>query len=238
MADNVPITAGSGTNVAADDIASVFYQRVKLSLGADGTAVDAVAGAGVVGTGVQRVTLASDDPAVASLASILSATDSLLLVQGGAQSFTRPANTTAYTAGDLIANSTTAGSVDPITNAGNGTNGFITGGVCGMSASTSCTIRVHFLKTDHAVTNGDNGALVFTSLDTTNYIGYMDFDFEGTPVTAIGSSGGGVAHSASAPLSYTGLTGGNIYAFFQARTGFTPANAGTFSLRIKVEAEV
>jgi hypothetical protein len=70
MADNVAITAGSGTTVAADDISSVFYPRVKLSLGADGTAVDAVAGAGAVGTGVQRVTLASDDPGVASLATI------------------------------------------------------------------------------------------------------------------------------------------------------------------------
>lgn len=66
MADNVAITAGSGTSIAADDITSVFYQRVKLSLGADGTAVDAVAGAGAVGTGVQRVTLASDDPLVVS----------------------------------------------------------------------------------------------------------------------------------------------------------------------------
>jgi hypothetical protein len=67
MADNIAITAGAGTNVAADDIGSVFYQRVKLSLGADGAAVDAVAGAGIVSTGVQRMTLASDDPAVASL---------------------------------------------------------------------------------------------------------------------------------------------------------------------------
>jgi hypothetical protein len=70
MADNVAITAGSGTAIAADDIASVWYQRTKLSLGADGTAVDAVAGAGLVGTGVQRVTLASDDPAVVDLAAI------------------------------------------------------------------------------------------------------------------------------------------------------------------------
>lgn len=67
MADNVPITAGSGTNIASDDIGGVQHQRVKLSLGADGTAVDAVAGAGAVGTGVQRVTLASDDPAVTNI---------------------------------------------------------------------------------------------------------------------------------------------------------------------------
>jgi hypothetical protein len=70
MADNVAITAGSGTSIATDDIAGVQYQRTKLSLGADGTAVDAVAGAGVVGTGVQRITLASDDPAVALLGTI------------------------------------------------------------------------------------------------------------------------------------------------------------------------
>lgn len=34
MADNVPITAGSGTNIATDDVSSVHYQIVKL---ADGT---------------------------------------------------------------------------------------------------------------------------------------------------------------------------------------------------------
>ncbi len=41
MADNVAITAGAGTNVAADDISSVFYQRVKLTWGVDGVASDA-----------------------------------------------------------------------------------------------------------------------------------------------------------------------------------------------------
>jgi hypothetical protein len=67
MADNVAITPGTGATVAADDIGGVLHQRVKISLGADGTANDASAGAGAVGTGTQRVTLASDDPAVAKL---------------------------------------------------------------------------------------------------------------------------------------------------------------------------
>lgn len=40
MADNVAITAGSGTSIAADDVSSVFYQRVKPAWGADGTATD------------------------------------------------------------------------------------------------------------------------------------------------------------------------------------------------------
>lgn len=67
MADNIAITAGSGTTIATDDISGVQYQRVKLALGSDGVANDAVAGAGAVGTGVQRVTLASDDPLVARM---------------------------------------------------------------------------------------------------------------------------------------------------------------------------
>lgn len=40
MADNVAITAGSGTTIAADDIGGVLHQRVKLSQGADGSATD------------------------------------------------------------------------------------------------------------------------------------------------------------------------------------------------------
>lgn len=48
MADNVAITAGSGTSIAADDISSVFYQRVKIAAGADGAAAD-VPGDGAAG---------------------------------------------------------------------------------------------------------------------------------------------------------------------------------------------
>ena len=69
MADNVSVTAGSGTSIAADDISGVYYQRVKLAIGADGSATDAVGGAGAVAAGVQRVTLASDDPLVAAVTS-------------------------------------------------------------------------------------------------------------------------------------------------------------------------
>jgi len=36
MADNVAITAGSGTAIAADDVSGVMYQKVKLDLGGDG----------------------------------------------------------------------------------------------------------------------------------------------------------------------------------------------------------
>jgi hypothetical protein len=37
MADNVAITPGSGATAAADDISGILYQRVKITVGADGT---------------------------------------------------------------------------------------------------------------------------------------------------------------------------------------------------------
>ena len=40
MSDNIQVTAGSGTTIAADDISGVLHQRVKLTWGVDGTAND------------------------------------------------------------------------------------------------------------------------------------------------------------------------------------------------------
>lgn len=51
MADNVAITAGSGTTIAADDVAGVLYQRVKLAQGADGSATDVSSAAPLQVTG-------------------------------------------------------------------------------------------------------------------------------------------------------------------------------------------
>lgn len=40
MPDNVGYTPGSGATVAADDIGGVLHQRVKIGVGADGSATD------------------------------------------------------------------------------------------------------------------------------------------------------------------------------------------------------
>lgn len=71
MPDNVAFTVGSGATGATDEIAGVHYPRVKMSLGADGSATDALGDAGPVAAGVQRVTIG--DCAVTS-ASVTSAT--------------------------------------------------------------------------------------------------------------------------------------------------------------------
>lgn len=59
MADNVAITAGSGTTIATDDVSGTHYQRMKL---VDGTldSTTAIAAGGGVESGALRVTIASD----------------------------------------------------------------------------------------------------------------------------------------------------------------------------------
>jgi hypothetical protein len=67
MADNVAVTPGSGATFAADDISSVLYPRVKISIGPDGSATDWPVNSGNVGATIPRVTLATDDLAIASV---------------------------------------------------------------------------------------------------------------------------------------------------------------------------
>lgn len=67
MADNIVLNAGTGgATLAADDIASVWYQRVKLT---DGTAdsATAIAAGGGVEAAALRVTLASDSTGLVSV---------------------------------------------------------------------------------------------------------------------------------------------------------------------------
>jgi hypothetical protein len=70
MADNVAITPGAGATVATDDIGGVQYQRVKVALGADGSATDLSPGQKAMSASVP-VVLASDHSAVPVTAAAL-----------------------------------------------------------------------------------------------------------------------------------------------------------------------
>lgn len=63
MADNVDITAGTGTSIAADDVGSVYYQQVKLDGGGDGVSVPIEAGQQLAAASLP-VVLASDQGAL------------------------------------------------------------------------------------------------------------------------------------------------------------------------------
>src|SRR6266436_572772 len=79
----------------------------------------------------------------------------------GTATFTRPANTTAYASGQLVANSTTAGSVVPmaLSIAPTGGSGRITRVRLFFNSTTvtNASFRVHFYKFSPVVVNGDGG---------------------------------------------------------------------------------
>jgi hypothetical protein len=134
MADNVAITAGSGTTIAADDIGGgVLVQRVKNTWGPDGTANDTDVATGkpmpvqlrastgqvlsdTTGLLISTTQLGTLGQAAmaASQPVVIASNQSGLANRAFSVAFatlTRPANQTLYTAADSISDNATAGSV-------------------------------------------------------------------------------------------------------------------------------
>lgn len=145
--------------------------------------------------------------------------------------FTRPADTTAYASGDLVANSTTAGSVVPmtLTVARVAAGGFIIRRLRLRKSGTSLTnasFRVHlFTAAPGTITNGDNGA--FSVSGVADYIGSVDITM--TRAFTDGAFGdGGIAMPEFNVKLASGTT---IRALIEARAAYTPASGETFTVR-------
>jgi hypothetical protein len=77
MADNIPITPGTGDVVAADDIAGAKHQRVKLVLGADGVSDGDVSTA-------NPMPVKNQSASTAALSNVASSTSSVSLIAANA----------------------------------------------------------------------------------------------------------------------------------------------------------
>ncbi len=152
-----------------------------------------------------------------------------------APTMTRPANTTAYAAGDLVANDTTVGNVVPLifprSRLRGRTSGQVTGASIHKSAAsvTNANFRLHLFNQAKTLTNGDNGALVFSNL--AGYVGAIDIDTEATPTTA---GGGAYKHSAAVALAFAAT--GNLYGYLEALEAYTPASGETFAVTVDISA--
>lgn len=145
--------------------------------------------------------------------------------------FTRPADTTAYSVGDLIANSVTAGSVVPM--AFKLDNSFPMGqfrltrariyknGV----AVSNANFRLHLYQALPAVTNGDNGA--WLSSGAANWLG--NIDIPSMLAFSDGASGSGSA-AAGSELLIRMASGTVVYGLLVALAAYTPASAEVFTV--------
>jgi len=150
-------------------------------------------------------------------------------------SFTRPADTTAYASGDLVANSTTAGSVAAVelthvghTRAGTGIIRRVTLAKDGTSV-TNTDFRVHFFRADPStVTNGDNGAFSVSGVD--DYLGSADVTID--QAFTDGAWGAGAPNVGSEFMVRLGPALISLYALVEARAAYTPASAEVFTIGV------
>jgi hypothetical protein len=154
-------------------------------------------------------------------------------------SFTRPADTTAYASGDLMANSTTAGSVDAVTVRGwgdtQGSGSFIHRVRIRKSGTsvTTCDVRVHLLAADPAtVTNGDNGA--FSISGSADWRG--SFDVSVNQAFTDGACGQLIV-SDPVPVRVAGASQ-TLFCLLEARSAYTPASAEVFTISFDTSDQV
>jgi hypothetical protein len=167
-------------------------------------------------------------------AKVLSATVPAI---SSATQFTRPADTTAYASGDIVANSTTAGSVAALTftNAARISAGALQIRRARVRKSTTTTsnasFRLHLFKEAPTTANGDNGA--FTGVTNTNdsYVGAVDITVD--RVFASGSVGYG-APTVGNELNVKLASGSSIYGLIEVLAAYAPGNAETFDVSLEV----
>lgn len=143
--------------------------------------------------------------------------------------FTRPANTTAYVSGQLVANSVTAGSVVPLswTAARVAAGNFFIRRVRLYTSSTSITtanFRVHFYTASPTIANGDGAAW---STTTSGYVGSMDVAV--IEAFTDGAAGIGVPNNGS-EIGVALASGQTIFGLIEARAAYTPTSAEVFTV--------
>lgn len=165
----------------------------------------------------------------------------LLTVSG---SFSRPADTAVYAAGDLVANSTTAASVEPVelVNAVRFAGEAIRIERVRLRKSgpglTHAAFRVHLFSLPPTTSVGDNAAFnasgVLALSDIEGYVGAIDVTLD--TAAAVGARGAGT------PVAGAGITcepaGGegvetSLWALVEARAAYTPAAGETFVVTLE-----
>lgn len=145
--------------------------------------------------------------------------------------FTRPANTTAYTAADLVADSTTAGSVTPMKFSLQrlGNTGKIISARLAKSTTTAtlATFNIHLFTQSPVVTNGDNGAFAIST--SRYYLGKIAVDM------ATGAQAGTAYLAETSAAVAIGVDAETIYGLIEAGAGYTPASAEVFEVMLAIE---
>jgi hypothetical protein len=153
-------------------------------------------------------------------------------------SFTRPADTTAYTAGDAVSDSTSAPSV--ITFKSVTREGFCTiqQAILLDSAAQATKIDAELWLFDTAPTAvNDNAAITFTDAELANLVGVIDFAVANVK-TGLATAGAGgnavnVKTGLNIPVRLPKLVN-DLYGVLVVRNAYTPVSAEVFTITLGV----
>lgn len=147
----------------------------------------------------------------------------------GAFSITRPANATAYAAGDVVAN--TDGDINVVT----GLSNEITGGVVILGYRLMVNVnavpagmdifRIHLFNAPPTVI-ADNTAFALPAADSDKYLGCIE--------TGVPADVGDVLWTRGDNLNFPVLLDADmaVYAVLETRGAFTPASGGVFTVHL------
>lgn len=153
--------------------------------------------------------------------------------------FNRTTDTVAYSAGDLVANSTTSGSVAPLswsTKTGGGSTPFVIPRIRlhkTKSDVTNAQFRIHLFSATPTFAAGDNSDVATTvATPSANWIG----SFDGTMVAkfADGCAVDCVPTQALRRFDYASA-GASLYGVIEALAAYTPASGETFTATLIAE---
>lgn len=157
-------------------------------------------------------------------------------VSSAAPMFTRPADTTPYASGDLVANSVTAGSVVPLAFSMVGRGGYVKRVRVKKSGTgvTNAAFRLHLYTASPVPANGDNGA--WSTTKAANYLGSVDVTVD--KAFTDGAVGvGSPTVGAEVPFNLAALPSGRtLYGLLEARGAYTPASGETFDVSLESDA--
>ena len=155
-----------------------------------------------------------------------------------AQTLTRPADVTAYAVGDLVANSTTAGSVVALVfstaiNPDETVYGVIRRVRLRKSTNvvTNAAFRLHLYAAAPTPANGDNGA--WSTNRAPLYLGHIDVTID-KAFTEPAAVGIGVV-AAGAEIDFSLARGQVFWGLLEARGAYTPGNAEQFTAALEID---
>lgn len=149
--------------------------------------------------------------------------------------FTRPADTTPYTANDVVANSTSAATPLELTGATRlaAGSGYITKVklLKSTASATNAVFRIWFYLASPTSNGNDNASFSLLWANRASQIGYVDISL--TTEGGSSTTAGNFVSSISIPFKLA--AGTSIYAVLEAKAAYTPGSEEQFYIEAMIE---